>query len=43
MGLIAWEKIGNKSSVIKQQKVEIKDGIVELPCNVDALEAVTTD
>lgn len=43
IGLIAYNKIGNKHTYLKriQLKVNCEDGSVELPCDVEAIEAVT--
>lgn len=42
LGIIAWNKIGNRVMATKSQQFEVKDGIVELPCDVDEIEAITT-
>jgi hypothetical protein len=43
MGMIAWSKIGNRFYTLKTDKVEVIDGFATIPCNVDEVEAVTTD
>lgn len=43
MGMIAWTKIGNKVMTTNSIKLEIIDGIVELPCDVNEIEAITSD
>ena len=48
IGLIAWDKIGNKDFrwylyVTEPIKNSVGDWVVELPCNADIIEAVTTD
>lgn len=45
IGLIAWNKIGNKQIRLYRTRLKIEtDGnYVELPCNCDMLEAVTYD
>lgn len=45
IGLIAWEKIGNKRAKIYRYNIcmDTCSNTVELPCNCDLLEAVTTD
>jgi hypothetical protein len=48
IGLIAWDKIGNKRVRLykyqaEPQQTEAGDWFIELPCNADILEAVTTD
>lgn len=40
IGLHAWDQIGNKQFKIYVYETEIKDDEVELPCNVDIVEAV---
>jgi hypothetical protein len=43
IGLVAWNRIGNKQDVLYQMFVDIDcaDKKVELPCNCDEIEAVT--
>jgi hypothetical protein len=43
VGLIAWNLIGNRRTRIYQTilNVDCEDGSVELPCNLDLIEAVT--
>lgn len=43
IGLIAYNKIGNKNTQLKeiQLKVNCEDGSIQLPCDVDIIEAVT--
>ncbi len=43
MGMNAWERIGNRMMITKSVKLDIIDGIVTLPCDVDELEAITAD
>ena len=43
LGMIAWDKIGNRMMTTKSARVEVIEGIVNLPCDLDELEAVTTD
>lgn len=45
VGLIAWNLIGNKNTRLYKYSGEINktDLSLELPCNVDIIEAVTTD
>lgn len=44
VGLIAWNKIGNKQTKLHQYRTEIcSDLSVELPCNCDFIVAVTYD
>ena len=42
IGLNAWNFIGNKNTRLYKYTVNcVKDGYIELPCNVDIIEAVT--
>ena len=46
LGLIAWGKIGNKQYrlykyVVRPEKTDFDEYVVDLPCNVDEIEAVT--
>ncbi len=41
IGLIAYEQIGNKNTILKRITLPIINGIVTLPCDVDIIEAVT--
>lgn len=44
IGLIAWNLIGNKNTQLYKYSAELDDNkSVELPCNVDIIEAVTSD
>lgn len=45
IGLIAWSKIGNKNYRLYRVRLDVDpfDLSVELPCNVDVIEAVTYD
>lgn len=45
IGLIAWNKIGNKQSRLYRIRLKIQcpGNYVELPCNCDIIEAVTYD
>lgn len=48
MGLIAWDRIGNKDyRLYRYSTTPVEDSLgywyVELPCNVDIIEAVTTN
>ncbi|MGV8961779.1 MAG: hypothetical protein ACOH2V_00090 [Candidatus Saccharimonadaceae bacterium] len=48
MGLIAWDRIGNKQYRLYKYQVEpsqndLNEWYVDLPCNVDVIEAVTAD
>ena len=43
IGLIAYDKIGNKNTILKQVqlKVDCSNGSIQLPCDVSIIEAVT--
>ena len=43
IGLIAYNHIGNKNTRLYKATLNVncKDGSIELPCNVDIIEAVT--
>ena len=43
IGLVAWNKIGNKQDLLYQMFVDVdcENKKVELPCNCDEIEAVT--
>ena len=44
IGLIAWNFIGNKNTRLYKYSVDVncsKENYIELPCNVDIIEAVT--
>lgn len=41
VGLIAYNFIGNKKTILKKARLKAVDGIVTLPCDVDIIEAVT--
>ena len=43
MGMVAWTKIGNRMMTTHSDRIEVIDGIIELPCEVDELEAITND
>ncbi len=48
IGLIAWGKIGNKQIKLYKYRVEPSEDeygnfFVDLPCNIDEIEAVTAD
>ena len=48
IGMIAWGKIGNKQNALYRlsatpEKVNHHEWQIELPCNADILEAVTSD
>ena len=45
IGLIAWNQIGNKRCRLYKQTICMQgcENSIELPCNCDVLEAVTTD
>ena len=48
IGLIAWDKIGNKDFrwylyEVVPTKNSLGEWVIELPCNADILEAVTAD
>ena len=40
MGIIAWNKIGNKLYTLKEETLEVVDRKVTLPCEADQIEAV---
>lgn len=42
IGLIAYGFIGNKNTHLTSQIVEVKNGIVKLPCKADLVEAITS-
>lgn len=42
IGLIAYGFIGNKNTHLASQIVEVKNGIVKLPCKADLVEAITS-
>lgn len=41
IGLIAYQHIGNKNTRLYRTQLDCKDGMIQLPCNVDIIEAVT--
>ena len=41
IGLIAYGFIGNKNTHLTSKIVEVKNGVVKLPCNADLVEAIT--
>lgn len=45
IGLIAWNKIGNRQTKLYRfrSKIDCETLTVELPCNCDYIEAVTYD
>ena len=48
LGIIAWDRIGNKEYKLYKYQVtpstnELNEWYVDLPCNVDIIEAVTAD
>lgn len=45
IGLIAWNKIGNKQTKLYRyrSKIDCESLTIELPCNCDIIEAVTYD
>lgn len=48
LGMIAWDRIGNKQYKLYKYQVEptqndLEEWFVDLPCNVDIIEAVTAD
>ena len=40
IGLIAYNFIGNKNTILKKITLDVKDGVVELPCEINFIEAV---
>ena len=40
LALEAWNRIGNKHTRLYRYIGEVKDGVLELPCNVDLIESV---
>lgn len=40
IGLIAYNFIGNKNTVLKKITLNVEDGVIELPCEIDIIEAV---
>ena len=40
LALTAWEKIGTKHTRLYKYEGSVKDGVLELPCNVDEIESV---
>lgn len=40
IGLIAYNFIGNKNTILKKITLDVKDGVVELPCEINLIEAV---
>lgn len=48
LGMIAWDRIGNKQYKLYKYQItpiqnELQEWYVDLPCNVDQIEAVTAD
>lgn len=43
IGMIGWDKIGNKMLTIEKVTAQVINGIVTLPCDVEAIESVTMD
>lgn len=41
IGLIAYNFIGNKNTHLKSEIVDVKNGLVKIPCKADLIEAVT--
>lgn len=41
IGLVAYNFIGNKNTHLKSEIVDVKNGLVRIPCNADLIEAVT--
>jgi hypothetical protein len=41
IGLVAYNFIGNKNTRLYRGTLNVCDGIIELPCNCDIIEAVT--
>lgn len=41
IGLVAYNFIGNKNTHLKSEIVDVKNGLVKIPCNADLIEAVT--
>lgn len=43
IGLIAYNKIGNKNTILKEIQIEVdcNTGVINLPCDVGIIEAVT--
>lgn len=40
IGLIAYNFIGNKNTILKKITLDVEDGVVELPCEINIIEAV---
>lgn len=41
IGLVAYNFIGNKNTHLVAEIVDVKQGLVKLPCNADLVEAIT--
>lgn len=41
IGLVAYNFIGNKNTHLKSEIVDVKNGLVKIPCNADLIEAIT--
>lgn len=41
IGLVAYNFIGNKNTHLKSEIVDVKNGLVKIPCNANLIEAVT--
>lgn len=41
IGLIAYNFIGNKNTHLKSEIVDVKKGLVKIPCKADLIEAIT--
>jgi hypothetical protein len=41
IGLVAYNFIGNKNTHLVAEIVDVKNGLVKLPCNADLVEAIT--
>lgn len=42
IGMTAWEKIGNKDTATYHFSGKVDDGTLDLPCNADIIEMITT-
>ena len=40
IGLIAYNFIGNKNTILEKITLDVEDGVIELPCEIDMIEAV---
>ena len=41
IGLVAYNFIGNKNTHLKSEIVDVKNGLVKIPCKADLIEAIT--